>query len=104
MCNPKNEGGIGLLNVYTKAKSIFTATTLKMIQNTQKNEIIEYYMYERIHKYIEMEVRPNYTSKTIPPYYDYGLTNIKKIHKMPKFPTFSSKEIYNELRVKKAKS
>ena len=47
-----------------------------------------------------MEDRPKYISKTIPPYYDYGLTNIKKIHNMPKFPNLSSKEIYNEIRVK----
>ena len=40
------------------------------------------------------------TSATNTPYYEYALSNIKKIQKLPNFPNLSSKEIYHEIRIK----
>ena len=36
LCNPKEEGGIGLINIFTKARSIFISTVLKKLLNPQK--------------------------------------------------------------------
>ena len=51
--NLKVHGGIGLINIFTTAKSIFLSTTLKMIMDPEK-DIIKYYMKGKIDKYIQI--------------------------------------------------
>ena len=57
-------------------------------------------MSKKIDKYIKIENKPEDNSKINASYYEYVVGTIKKIHKMPKFPKVSSREIYHELRKK----
>ena len=98
LCNLKEHGGIGLINIFTKAKSIFLSTTLKMIMDPENETIRYYYMKGKIDKYIKLDYIPKVVSRKSTPYYDYALNNIKKIHKLPNFPKLSSKEIYCDIR------
>ena len=66
LCNPKEEGGIGLIviNIFTKAKSIFLTTVLKMSMSPENDTIIKYYLSGKIDKYFKMDNRPRVTSPT----------------------------------------
>ena len=97
VCSPKVNGGIGLINVFIKAKSIYIATTLRMLINSDYNSLIRYYMGSRVGNYIKFQGQVAESSSTNTAYFDYAILNFKKVHKIPKFPALSSKEIYKEM-------
>ena len=57
-------------------------------------------MCRKTDKYIKFQNSPVETSKTNTTYYEYVIASFKKIHKLPKFPFLSSKEIYKEIVTK----
>ena len=94
LCRPKLEGGIGLINIEMKAKAIFTSTTVKALINSEEESLIRYYLMEKVNKVTKLGDDPKEKSNTCTPYNEKSIENIKKIHKMDKFPNVSSKEIY----------
>ena len=95
--NPKENGGINLINLFTKAQSIFLSTTLKMLINSETDTLIQYYMKGKVSKYITI-TNSIQESRTSTVYYEYAINSLKTIHKVPNFPNVTSKEIYRELR------
>ena len=46
--NKRANGGLGLLNVYQKAKSIFVSTIVKSFLLSNENDLIRYYLSNKI--------------------------------------------------------
>ena len=101
LCRPKLEGGIGLINIEMKAKAIFTSTTIKALINSEGESLIRFYLMEKVNKITKLGDDPRKKSNTCTPYYDTAIENIKKVHKMDKFPNVGSKEIYVSFLPKK---
>ena len=100
VCNTKDNGGLGLINIVLKAKSIFIATTLRILVNSENNSLVRYYMYGNVNKFIKFETPPFEVSNVNTTYYEYAIENFKKICKLQKFPNVNSKEIYKEIKPK----
>ena len=100
LCNSKDNGGIGLINIFLKAKSIFTATTLKFLLNSEENSLARYYMFNKVDKFLKFRNPPNEISNVNTTYYEYAVENFRKICKAPKFPNMNSKDIYKEIKPK----
>ena len=58
LCNHKEEGGIGLIDIFTKAKCIFLPTIIKMIVDIDQSKMIRYYLSNKINKYIRIDTVP----------------------------------------------
>ena len=97
LCRSKLDGGIGLINIDLKAKSIFTATTLKTLLFSEDESLIRYYIMDKMNKITKLGNNTKEKSNTCTPYYEQAIENVKKIHKMEKFPNVNSKEIYLSL-------
>ena len=97
LCSPKLNGGIGLFNITLKAKAILTATSLKMLLNSENESLIRYFLMERINRIINIGNNPNESSILCTPYYEIVKDNIKQIHKIPNFPNVNAKIIYQEI-------
>ena len=94
LCSPRLNGGIGLINIELKAKSIFTATTIKILIKSEDESLIRYYIMAKINKITKLGNSPKETSICCTPYYEKAIENVKKIHTMKNFPNVNSKEIY----------
>ena len=97
--NPKAEGGIGLINIFCKAKSIFSATVIKRIAHSNVNDIIQYYMALRVNVLFGRRTLPNNVSHVNTPYYEYSMEIIRQCYHLKNFPNISSKDIYKMLYV-----
>ena len=100
LCNTRDNGGLGLINIFLKAKSIFTATNLKCLMNANDNSLIRCYMYNKVDKFIKFQTPPNEINIVNTTYYEYAIENFKKICKLQNFPNLNSKDIYKEIKPK----
>ena len=91
----KQQGGIGLLNIYYKAKSIFVGTIVKLFQKNGENTLLKYYMAIRINALFNIRVLPNKISYRNTPYYEYAVDTIRKCVHLKEFPNVNSKVIYS---------
>ena len=92
----KDKGGIGLLNIHSKSKSIFASTLLKSYTDSNDSSLIKHYLKEKFNRLLgirNMQINRRHT----PPYYEYGLDIIKKVIAHKDFPRLSSKEIYIQM-------
>ena len=94
---PKLNGGIGLINIALKAKAILTATSLKLLLNSDDGSLIKYFLMERINRIVNLGSNPSESSILCTPYYEIVKENIKQIHKIPNFPNVNAKVIYQLL-------
>ena len=92
--NPKNSGGIGLINVLSKAESIFTATIIKRFAGSKKCDLIQYYMALRLNPLFGIRVLPSKFSYSTTSYYEYSMDIIRKCHQLKCFPNVKSRDIY----------
>ena len=99
LCNPKVNGGIGIIDVFCKAKSIFNATVIKRFLDSKENKLIKFYMALRVGTLFGVRNLPNKVSHINSPYYEYSVDTIRKCYYLKNFPNVSSKEIYNMLYV-----
>ena len=90
----KLQGGIGLLNVFFKAKSIFVNSLIKVFLKSDTECLMNYYLASRINCIFNFTSLPNRNSQRNTPYYDFVIDIIKqcKIHK--DFPNMTSRSIY----------
>ena len=92
--NPKIKGGIGLIDVLLKAKSIFIATIIKSFIGSRKCDIIQYYMALRLNSLFGIRMLPSKFCYNTTPYYEYSMDTIRKCYQSKKNPNVKSKEIY----------
>ena len=90
----KDEGGIGLLNIHIKAKSILASTTIKMFLNSDETSIIKYYLALRVNNIFGLNVLPTNVSYITTTYYEYAIDVIKLCIQNKDFPNINSKKIY----------
>ena len=95
----KDKGGLGLLNIHNKSKSIFASTVLKMFSTSNNSSLIRYYIAEKMNKLLGIR-NLNINRKLTPPYYEYALDIIKDCTKDKDFPNVSSKKIYDMYMLK----
>ena len=96
MYKSKDKGGIGLLNILKKSKSILASTVLKMYSCSDDSSLTKYYLKERFNVIIGIR-NTQRNRRPIPKYYGYALDIIKKCINHRDFPNLSSKEIYLHL-------
>lgn len=99
LCNPKINGGIGIINVSCKAKSIFTATVIKRLVQSNEKDLIQYYMALRVNTLFGIRALPNRVSHINTPYYEYSIETIRKCYHLKNFPNLCSRDICSMLYV-----
>ena len=97
LCNPKLNGGIGIIDIFYKAKSIFTATVIKRILESTENDLIQYYKALRVNTLFNIRNLPTKVSYINTPYYEYSVETLRRCIHIKKFPNINSKIIYNML-------
>ena len=95
--NKRINGGLGLLNIYQKSKSILTSTTIKSFLLSDKNELIRYYMSTKIGRVFNITTQPQKVSRYNAPFYEHTVDVINKCVGHKKFPNIKSKDIYEIL-------
>ena len=90
----KCQGGIGLLNIFYKAKSIFVNTLIKLFLKYNENTLMKYYMAIRINSIFNIRLLPNTVSYKNTPYYEYAVDTIRRCVHHKDFPNVNSKVIY----------
>ena len=97
LCNSKVNGGIGIIDIFCKAKSIFNATVIKRFLESKDNDLIRYYMALRVNTLFGIRTLPNRASHINTPYYEYSVETIRKCYHLKNFPKILSKDVYNML-------
>ena len=92
--NKRMSGGLGLLNIYQKSKSILTSTTIKSFLHSDETELIRYYMSTKIGNVFNVSTIPQKVSRFNTPYYENTIDIIHKCVNHKKFPNLKSKDIY----------
>ena len=92
----KDSGGIGLINMFYKAKSIFLNTTLRLFLNSDGNGLIWYYLAHKVTDIFPITIYQNIRNRNTP-YYDYAVDGLKKCKDIKGFPRLNSKMIYKLL-------
>ena len=94
---PKTSGGLGLINIEGKAKSIFVSTTIKLFVNAGENSLIKYFMALRINVLFNIRDIPRNVSNVNAPYYEYAVNCIRQCFHLKNFPNINSRCIYRML-------
>ena len=95
--NNKYNGGIGLINIEMKCKSILVCDVIKRFLFSERHDIIRYYMYRRISHLFSMSLAPIKVSCVNTPYYENTVMTIKKCKDHKKFPNLKPKDVYELL-------
>ena len=95
--NNKCNGGIGLVNIYLKSKSILASTIIRSFLMSESNELIRYFMFHRVGYLFNVTRAPIERSNVNTPYYENIVDIIKKCKDHKKFPLIKSKLIYELL-------
>ena len=95
--NSKWYGGLGLFNIYKKAKSIFVCTVIKSFVLSEENDIVRFYMFKKIGHLFNMTNVPNRNSHVNTPYYEYAIDTIERCVGHKNFPNLKSKIVYEIL-------
>ena len=85
------------MNIYVKAKSILTHTTIKLFCKSDENSIIRYYLAKRLNNLFNIVYDPKKLSYLSTPYYEFTVREIRKCHQVKNFPNLNSKIIYRTL-------
>ena len=76
--NKKENGGLGLCNIYQKAKSIFVATIIRSFFLSEENSLIRHYMFKKLGSLFDVNFHPDNAANSCTPYYEYSVETIKK--------------------------
>lgn len=93
--NKKVNGGIGLLNIYQKSKSILVNTVMKDFLTSERDELIRHYMTNKIGNMFNILNPPRTQSHGNTPYYEFTVDAIKSCSGHKNFPNLRSKDIYD---------
>ena len=93
--NKKVNGGIGLLSISQKSKSILVCTVIKQFLLSDREDLIRYYLANRIGEVFDIINAPRRTSRINAPYFEFPVDTIKKCRWHRKFPNLTSKDIYD---------
>ena len=93
--NKKCNGGIGLLNIHQKSKSIFVCTVIKQFLLSERNDLIRYYLANRIGDIFNIINLPTKKSRLCAPYFEFAVDSIKRCRWHRNFPNVRSKDIYD---------
>ena len=93
--NKKDAGGINLLNVFYKAKSIYAKSFLRLFCASSENEsLVKYYCAIRLNPLFKIRRLPTNVSYLSSPLYTPVIDTIRECSKMKNFPNVPSREIY----------
>ena len=95
--NSKTSGGLGLINIGIKAKSIFVATVIKSFNNANENSFIKYFMALRVDVLFKIRDIPRRVTYVNAPFYEYAVECMRKCFHLKDFPILNSKSIYSML-------
>ena len=98
ICKEKNQGGLGLLDIYHKARSIFVNTTIKNFLYAKENNIMKYYIENKVNQIFGIQSVQNKNKNKSATYYEYAIDLIKKCKNIKDFPKMKSKMIYEKLK------
>ena len=93
--NKRENGGLVLLDIYQKAKSIFVSTMIKSFLLSNEYDLIRYYTSSRIGYLFNITNTPRLISKVNTPYYEYAIDTIKKCKNIIKFPNINAHTKYS---------
>ena len=96
----RDEGGIGLFNIYVKAKSIFVSTNLKVFLNARENSMSKYYLALKINNILKINIMPRNVTLRTTPYYEYFIDALKLTVYNKDFPNVNSRNVYEMLMPK----
>ena len=74
--SPKLKGGIGLINIELKAKAILTATSMKILLNSENTSLIRYLLFQRVNSIVNIGNNPSISSRSCTPYYEIVIENV----------------------------
>ena len=99
--NNKDAGGLNLLNVFFKAKSIFAKSFLRLFLFSAENDsLVKYYCALQINPLLRIRDLPHIVSYVIAPFYASGIDTIRNCCKMRNFPNITSCNIYEHILIK----
>ena len=95
LCLPKNEGGLGVIDISYKSQSILTTSFLKLYNSDYKITFMsDYYNYIRIGRILNINNEPNAVSYTGTPYYTQIIEIVRKCFHVRGFPVLNAKQMY----------
>ena len=92
--NDKINGGIGLLDIVKKSKSILVGTVIRTFLLSERNDLIRYYLVGRIGNLFNIVNLPRNISRVNAPYFEFTVDTIRKCIGHKNFPNIKSKDIY----------
>ena len=92
--NKRINGGLGLINIDKKSKSILTCTTIKSFLQSDGSELIRYYMSNKVGRVFNVNTIPQVVSRHNTPYYENTIDIIFKCVGHKKFPNLKPRDIY----------
>ena len=91
----KNKGGLSVFNIFIKSECLFACRMLKQfLENENQTSLIAYYNAIRLNPLVNINTLPSNVSFISTPYYDKGISTIRKCLKITSFPNISSKMTY----------
>ena len=96
---PKDEGGLGLINVDVKSKCILANTFLKAFLNPEQiTFMMDYYIGIRVGQLLNRTIYVNNVSFVGTEYYNQIVVTLRKCIHAPKFPYIDSKMMYSYIK------
>ena len=93
--NKKEAGGLNILNVYSKAASIFTKSFLRSFTSSKENDsLVKYYCAIRLNPWFKIRELPVNVSFVSTPYYSLVIDIVRNCKNVNNFPTITSQNIY----------
>ena len=94
----KKEGGLSLVCIYTKAKSIFACRIIKQfLIDESQNSLLFFYIAMRLNPMFNIRSLPTYICSVTTPYFEEGIGTIRNIIHINGFPNVISKAAYEYL-------
>ena len=91
----RDKGGLSVFNIFVKSECLFACRMLKQfLGNEDQTSLIAYYNAIRLNPLVKINTLPRNVSFTSTPFYDKGISTIRKCLKMNSFPNISSKMTY----------
>ena len=92
--NDKSNGGLGLLNIFEKSKSILVRTVIRNFLFSERDDLIRFYMASKVGNIFSITNLPRNKARINAPYYEFTVDTIKKCKDHKNFPNLKSKDIY----------
>ena len=97
----KESGGLGLVDIYTKAKCVFSyRLMIQFLQDLNQTSILAYYNAMTINPIFKIRTMPQNVSYVNAPYFPQGIDYIRKSIHLRNFPNIKSKDIYESISEK----